>query len=77
MIPLIHCLVLKVIPLKLEDSVATELYSLVLTEIDKRMGVTESVSPLAIATILDPKLKKCIIRMRLFALRLWTKLKNI
>ncbi|CAK1587945.1 unnamed protein product [Parnassius mnemosyne] len=56
-IPLIHCLLLKVKPLKLED-LAKELQSLVLKEIDRRMGVIERVHPLAIATILDPRFKK-------------------
>lgn len=57
-IPLIHCLLLKVKTLRLEESLAKELQSLVLKEIDKRMGVIERVTPLAIATILDPRFKK-------------------
>lgn len=57
-IPLIHCLLLKVKPLKVEESLAQELQSLILKEIDKRMGVIERVTPLAIATILDPRFKK-------------------
>ncbi|XP_046735009.1 E3 SUMO-protein ligase ZBED1-like [Diprion similis] len=57
-IPLIHCLLLKVKPLQVEESLAQELQSLILKEIDKRMGVIERVTPLAIATILDPRFKK-------------------
>ena len=40
---LIHCLVLKVKPLKLEESLAKELQALILKEIDKRMDVIERV----------------------------------
>ncbi|XP_074115784.1 E3 SUMO-protein ligase ZBED1-like [Cotesia typhae] len=40
-IPLIHCLLLKVKPLKVEESLAQELQTLVLKEIDKRMGAIE------------------------------------
>ncbi|XP_039968106.1 zinc finger BED domain-containing protein 4-like [Bactrocera tryoni] len=57
-IPLIHCLVLKIKPLSFDDSIAKELQSLVLKEIQKRMGVIENVTPLAIATVLDPRFKK-------------------
>ncbi|GBP56345.1 Zinc finger BED domain-containing protein 1 [Eumeta japonica] len=57
-IPLIHCLLLKVKPLKVEESRAQELQSLVLKEIDKRMGAIERVTPFAVATILDPRFKK-------------------
>ncbi|KAF2881919.1 hypothetical protein ILUMI_24249 [Ignelater luminosus] len=57
-IPLIHCLLLKIKPLKLEESLAKELQSVILKEIDKRMGVIERVTSLAIATILDPRFKK-------------------
>ncbi|XP_046975191.1 E3 SUMO-protein ligase ZBED1-like [Vanessa cardui] len=57
-IPLIHCLLLKVKPLKVEESLAQELQSLVLKEIDKRMGAIERVTPFAVATILDPRFKK-------------------
>ncbi|CAK1602973.1 unnamed protein product [Parnassius mnemosyne] len=54
----IHCLLLEVKPFKLEDPLPKELQSLVLKEIDRRMGVIERVHPLAIATILDPRFKK-------------------
>ena len=57
-IPLIHCLILKVESLQLEDSLGKVLQSVVLKEISKRMGVIENVSPLAIATVLDPRFKK-------------------
>ncbi|KAF2882058.1 hypothetical protein ILUMI_24106 [Ignelater luminosus] len=57
-IPLIHCLLLKIKPLKLEESLAKELQSVILKEIDKRMGVIERVTSLGIATILDPRFKK-------------------
>lgn len=57
-IPLVHCLVLKIEPLHLEDSLAIELKSFVLKEIEKRMGAIERVTPLAIATVLDPRYKK-------------------
>ncbi|KAF2884629.1 hypothetical protein ILUMI_21537 [Ignelater luminosus] len=57
-IPLIYCLILKIKPLKLEESLAKELQSVILKEIDKRMGVIERVTSLAIATILDPRFKK-------------------
>ncbi|XP_022823347.1 zinc finger BED domain-containing protein 1-like [Spodoptera litura] len=57
-IPLIHCLLLKVKPLKVEESLAQELQALVLKEIDKRMGAIERVTPFAVATILDPRFKK-------------------
>ncbi|KAF2901830.1 hypothetical protein ILUMI_04357 [Ignelater luminosus] len=57
-IPLIHCLLLKIKPLKLEESLAKELQSVILKEVDKRMGVIERVTSLAIATILDPRFKK-------------------
>ncbi|KAF2886713.1 hypothetical protein ILUMI_19461 [Ignelater luminosus] len=57
-IPLIHCPLLKIKPLKLEESLAKELQSVILKEIDKRMGVIERVTSLAIATILDPRFKK-------------------
>lgn len=57
-IPLTHCLLLKVKTLRLEEPLAKELQALVLKEIDKRMGVIERVTPLAIATILDPRFKK-------------------
>ncbi|KAH9634429.1 hypothetical protein HF086_008263 [Spodoptera exigua] len=57
-IPLVHCLVLKIQPLQLEDSLANELKSFVLNEIEKRMGAIERVTPLAIATVLDPRYKK-------------------
>ncbi|KAF2904065.1 hypothetical protein ILUMI_02110 [Ignelater luminosus] len=57
-IPLIHCLLLKIKPLKLEESLAKELQSVILKEIDKRMGIIERVTSRAIATILDPRFKK-------------------
>ncbi|KAJ8710660.1 hypothetical protein PYW08_009175 [Mythimna loreyi] len=57
-IPLIHCLVLKVESLQLEDSLGKDLQSLILREVAKRMGVIENVTPLAIATVLDPRFKK-------------------
>ncbi|KAF2897468.1 hypothetical protein ILUMI_08708 [Ignelater luminosus] len=57
-IPLIHCLLSKIKPLKLEESLAKELQSVILKEIDKKMGVIERVTSLAIATILDPRFKK-------------------
>ncbi|CAB3251492.1 unnamed protein product [Arctia plantaginis] len=57
-IPLIHCLLSRLQPLKVEESFALELQSLILKEIDKRMGVIERVTPLAVATILDPRFKK-------------------
>ena len=57
-IPLVHCLVLKIQPHQLEDSLANELKSFVLSEIEKRMGAIETVTPLAIATVLDPRYKK-------------------
>ncbi|KAF2899429.1 hypothetical protein ILUMI_06747 [Ignelater luminosus] len=43
---------------ELEESLAKELQSVILKEIDKRMGVIERVTSLAIATILDPRFKK-------------------
>lgn len=56
--PLIHCLILKVESLQLEDSLGKDLQSLILKEIAKRMGVIENVTPLAIATVLNPRFKK-------------------
>lgn len=57
-IPLIHCLLLKIKPLTLEQSLAKELQSLIIKEINKRMCVIERVTLLAISTILDPRCKK-------------------
>ncbi|GBP96486.1 Zinc finger BED domain-containing protein 4 [Eumeta japonica] len=57
-IPLIHCLILKVESLQLEDSLGKDLQSLVLKEIAKRMSVIQNVTTLAIATIVDPRFKK-------------------
>lgn len=41
-----------------EESVAKEVQKLALQEINKRMGAIESVTPLAISNILDPRFKK-------------------
>ena len=49
---------MKVQSLQLEDSLGKDLQSLVLKEVSKRMGGIENVTPLAIATVLDPRFKK-------------------
>lgn len=57
-IPLVHLMISKIQPLVFEESIAKEVQKLVLKEIKKRMGSIEQVTPLAIATILDPRFKK-------------------
>ncbi|XP_046746399.1 zinc finger BED domain-containing protein 4-like [Diprion similis] len=61
-IPLVHCLVLNIQPLQLKDTLANELKSFVLNEIEKIMGAIERVTSLAIATVLDPRYKKIHLR---------------
>ncbi|CAB3224851.1 unnamed protein product [Arctia plantaginis] len=76
-IPLVHCLVLKIQPLQLEDSLANELKSFVLNEIEKRMGAIERVTPLAIATVLDPRYKKIHFRDALACSTAVAKIKDL
>lgn len=58
-IPLIHCILLKVKPVKLENSVTQELQSLIIKVINMRMDVIiERVITVAIAIILYPRFKK-------------------
>ncbi|CAG4969139.1 unnamed protein product [Parnassius apollo] len=73
----IHCLLLKLQPLKVEESVAQELQSLILKEIDKRMGFIERVTPLAVATILDPRFKKMHFTDSLACYMAFTKIKEM
>lgn len=57
-IPLVRCMRSNITSAVTEESVAKEVQKLALQEINKRMGAIESVTPLAISNILDPRFKK-------------------
>lgn len=57
-IPLVRCMVSKVTSTTVNESVANDVQKLVLNEINKRLGVIQHVSALAISSILDPRFKK-------------------